>query len=93
MSNARILILLPDDPCNCMIVDQANEETCYTVSTVRDFRHATTHLRDKNDNLLASWKWESSASDSNDILTMGDSEPRPASEWLRRSSLPFKTQV
>ncbi|KAH6907674.1 hypothetical protein BKA70DRAFT_1104622 [Coprinopsis sp. MPI-PUGE-AT-0042] len=91
MSSSRVLILTPDNPCNCTLVDQVTETICYTVSTEQHPHYTITQLKGENDEILASWKRQDSASD--DILTLGSSKPIAASTWLRKSSLPFKTQV
>ncbi|KAH6911709.1 hypothetical protein BKA70DRAFT_861878 [Coprinopsis sp. MPI-PUGE-AT-0042] len=91
MSSSRVLILTPDNPCNCTLVDQVTETICYTVSTEQHPHYTITQLKGENDEILASWKRQDSASD--DILTLGSSKPIAASTWLRKSSLPFKTSV
>ena len=87
MSSLRVLLLSPDNPCNCHLVDQQTQEIGYKVSTEHG-RDTVTFLKDASDNVIASWKWRDYSSD---ILTLGEGQPRPASSWIKKSLIPFKT--
>ncbi|KAH6900900.1 hypothetical protein BKA70DRAFT_1115184 [Coprinopsis sp. MPI-PUGE-AT-0042] len=86
----RIFLLTPDNPCNCTLVDRETDEIWYTVATEHEGKTSTTKVMDGNDQVIASWKWRDSSSD---ILTLGTTEPMPASAWLRKSFIPFNTTV
>ncbi|KAH6911688.1 hypothetical protein BKA70DRAFT_1398494 [Coprinopsis sp. MPI-PUGE-AT-0042] len=89
--SVRVFNLIPDNPCNCTIVDQETDEIWYTVSTQYfGGKHTVTKVMDGDDNVIASWRWREYRGD---ILTLGSVGPMNASTWLRKSWFPLTSSV
>ena len=82
----RVFRLTPDNPCRTTLLEQDTDEVWYTVTTDHVGKETTTKVMDANDQVVASWKWRDYSSD---MLTLGSTEPMPASAWLRKSIMPF----
>ncbi|KAI9000592.1 hypothetical protein BD414DRAFT_6328 [Trametes punicea] len=82
---AATLTLSPDNPCSAAILD-AHGKPLYTVYTVHGKSATTTHVKNADEQILASLEWR-------DVLpervTLGRKGPMSLRDWLRTSLVPF----
>ncbi|KAH6911692.1 hypothetical protein BKA70DRAFT_1268343 [Coprinopsis sp. MPI-PUGE-AT-0042] len=91
-SSSRVLVVTPDNPRDCTILNQETGNALYTVYTELDpGKGSITTLKDSGGQVIASWSWTDYVTDRQ--LTLGNHEPVETGAWLKKSSVPFKSSV
>ncbi|KAH6907693.1 hypothetical protein BKA70DRAFT_1283684 [Coprinopsis sp. MPI-PUGE-AT-0042] len=90
--SSQALILTPDNPRDCTILNEETGSVLYTVCTELDpGKGSITTLKDSDGQVIASWSWTDYVTDRQ--LTLGNHEPVETGAWLKKSSVPFKSSV
>ncbi|KAJ3534055.1 hypothetical protein NM688_g7192 [Phlebia brevispora] len=79
------LIMTPNNPKNT-IITLSNGPIAYKVDTMRSGRKVVTRVCDITDREIASLQWGITT----DTVKFGDRDAVPMTEWMKKSSVPFK---
>ncbi|KII89834.1 hypothetical protein PLICRDRAFT_40010 [Plicaturopsis crispa FD-325 SS-3] len=93
MPGAQTLYFRPDHPCNTRITDALSGDLLYIVRTKVDAttKRTTTEVRKAaSAEVIAVFEWRDFRSD---LLTFWSDEPIKASDWIKKSLIPFKETV
>lgn len=81
----RTFTLEPDNVCNMSLRDE-DLKVLYTTETVFPGSKTLTHIRNGDDEIIATLEWRDILSDK---VTIGKKEKITLSSWLKKSTMPF----
>jgi len=81
----RTFTLEPDNVCNMSLRDE-DLKVLYTTETVFPGSKTLTHIRNGDDEIIATLEWRDILSDK---VTIGTKEKITLSSWLKKSTMPF----
>ena len=81
----RVLALEPDNPCNTTIYSE-DDKILYTVVTEFPGKQTLTHVRNHDEEILATLEWQDILPDR---VTLRNKEQVSISSWLKKSPIPF----
>ena len=79
-----------DNPCNTTIVDHDGNVFYTVVTEFPSSGNPLTRVQNGIGKLVAEWKWGDVRSD---VLTIRGRPEAPASDWLKKSIIPFREYV
>ena len=81
----RVLEFEPDNPSNTTIYSEYGD-ILYTVETIFPGKQTLTHVRNHEEDILATLEWHDALPDK---VSLGNKQQVSISYWLKRSPIPF----